>query len=413
MTLPGIFLALRMSAEHDEALARRLERRDPEAMVDLYDRYGRLAYSVIVAIVRDPAVAENLLQETFLRVWNRAHAFEPGCGALGPWLLAIARNRALDRLHSRDAEVPEYPWLFVGMQREVLDADHARVVRAAIAKLGANQRKVLELAYYEGPSLMQMAERMDESPRVVETWASEAVKLLRHELGQTDGTTCGELRADYTLYAFGMVENPERADIATHVVPHLARRCPECISGMASALATVTAISGAVQLSEPPERLRRRVMAAVEKEARRSWVAIFLPWAITGAMSIALVALGVSGRRQMGDTPKLQQALSILSDPATRDVASTKGRVFVNPGKGVVFIGAGLPRIEAGMTFELWVIPAAGKPLPAGLFRSQPDDTAVFVQQGPVQNAAAIEVTVEPQGGSAQPTSAPVVLAKL
>jgi RNA polymerase sigma-70 factor (ECF subfamily) len=410
MTLPGIFLALRMSAEHDEQLARRLERRDPEAMVDLYDRFGRLAYSVIVAIVRDPAVAEGLLLETFLRVWNQACAFEPGRGALGPWLLAIARNRALDRLRSHGDNVPDDPGLFIGMERDVLDADHAKVIRAALSKLSADQRKVIELAYYEGLSEAQMAERMDEPPGMVKVWAREAVKLLRGELGQKeDAATCGELRPEYTLYALGMADDPDRAEIAAH----LARKCPECISGMASALATVTAISGAVQLTEPPKYLRRRVMAAVETEPKRSWTAIFLPWAITAAVSIALIAFGVSGRRQIGDTPKLQQALSILNDPATRDVTSTKGRVFVNPGKGVVFIGAGLPRIDSGSTFELWVIPAAGKPIPAGLFRSQPDDTAVFVQQGPVQNVAAIEVTVEPQGGSAQPTTTPFAVARL
>jgi RNA polymerase sigma-70 factor, ECF subfamily len=399
MTLPGIFLALRMSAEHDEALARRLERRDPEAITDLYDRYGRLAYSVIVAIVRDPAVAEDLLLETFLRVWNQAHAFEPGRGALGPWLLAIARNRAIDRLHNHDADVPDGPWLFVGMAPEVLDADHARVVRAAISKLSANQRKALEMAYYEGLSQKEMAEQ-----------AREAVKLLREELGQTElSMTCGELRPDYCLCALGTADDPERAEIAAH----LAQRCPNCVSGMASALATVTAISGAVQLTEPPAPLRRRVMAAVEREPKRSWAAIFLPWAITAAMSIALIALGISGRRQIGDTPKLERALSILNDPATIDVTSTKGRVFVNPGKGVVFIGAGLPRIDPGQTFELWVIPAAGNPIPAGLFRSQPDATAVVVEQGAVEDAVAVEVTVEPQGGSAQPTTTPFVVARL
>ena len=183
MTLPGIFLALQMSAERDEALARRIERRDPEAIVDLYDRFGRLAYSVIVAIVRDPAVAEDLLQETFLRVWNQAHAFEPGRGALGPWLLAIARNRAIDRLHSNGSDVPDDPWLFVDMAREVLDADHARVVRAAISKLGANQRKVIELAYYEGLTQTEMAERMGQPLGTVKTWVRTALKNLRDELG--------------------------------------------------------------------------------------------------------------------------------------------------------------------------------------------------------------------------------------
>jgi anti-sigma-K factor RskA len=161
------------------------------------------------------------------------------------------------------------------------------------------------------------------------------------------------------------------------------------------------------------------VTAIVEKAPRRSWAGVFVPWAITAAMSIALVALGISGRRQIGDTAKLQRALSILNDPATRDVTfgetekPSKGRIFVSPGKGVVFIGANLPRIDPGKTFELWVIPAKGNPIPAGLFRSQPDATAVFVRPGPVENAAAVAVTVEPEGGSAQPTTTPFIVTKL
>jgi hypothetical protein len=136
-------------------------------------------------------------------------------------------------------------------------------------------------------------------------------------------------------------------------------------------------------------------------------------------MSIALLSVGISGRRRIGDTERLRQALSILNDPATRDVTfgesekPSKGRVFVSPGKGVVFIGANLPNIGAGKTFELWVIPAKGNPVPAGLFQSQPDATAVFVRPGPVENAAAIAVTVEPEGGSPQPTTTPFIVTKL
>ncbi len=94
-----------MSGKYDEELARRLQRREPDAMTTLYDRFGRLAYSVILAIVRDTGVAEDLVQETFLRVWNRAQAFEPGRGALGSWLLAIARNRAIDYVRSSGARI--------------------------------------------------------------------------------------------------------------------------------------------------------------------------------------------------------------------------------------------------------------------------------------------------------------------
>jgi RNA polymerase sigma-70 factor, ECF subfamily len=191
--LPGLILALQMTEPHDEELAIRLQRRDPEAMRDLYDRFGRMAWSVIVAIVRDSAVAEDLVQETFLRVWNRVHAFNARRGALGPWLLAIARNRAIDHLRSLSArmdknawelDVREHPSLFVDLEREVLNTDHARLLRKAIAGLNANQQKVIELAYYEGLSQTEMAERMGEPLGTVKTWVRSALKHLREQLGQ-------------------------------------------------------------------------------------------------------------------------------------------------------------------------------------------------------------------------------------
>jgi anti-sigma-K factor RskA len=87
--------------------------------------------------------------------------------------------------------------------------------------------------------------------------------------------------------------------------------------------------------------------------------------------------------------------------------------VFVSPQKGVVVMAAHLPSITANQTFELWVIPAQGKPIPSGTFRSDADSTAVYVRPGPVSNAAAIAVTVEPAGGSPQPTTTPFIVTKL
>jgi RNA polymerase sigma-70 factor (ECF subfamily) len=191
--LPGLILALELSSEHDEALARRLQQKEPQAMADLYDRFGRLAYSVILSVVRDPSIAEDLVQETFLRVWNRAHAFEAGRGALGPWLLTIARNRAIDHIRSSasrmhrnsfEFDAREHPSLFVDMERDVFNTDHARVIRKAIAKLSENQQKVIELAYYEGLSQSEMAERMGQPLGTIKTWVRSALKVLRGELGQ-------------------------------------------------------------------------------------------------------------------------------------------------------------------------------------------------------------------------------------
>jgi RNA polymerase sigma-70 factor (ECF subfamily) len=198
MFFPGLILALDLSAQRDEDLARRLQSREPGAIKDLYDRFGKLAYSAVLAIVHDSSTAEDLVQETFLRVWNRIHAFEPGRGALGPWLLAIARNRAIDHVHSssasassskldRSAFAPglrEHPSLFIDMQREIENTAHARAVRSAIKKLNPDQKKVLELAWYEGLSHTEMAERIGQPPATVRTWVREALGAVRQELGQ-------------------------------------------------------------------------------------------------------------------------------------------------------------------------------------------------------------------------------------
>jgi RNA polymerase sigma-70 factor (ECF subfamily) len=193
MIIPGILLALKTSGQNDEELARRLQRRDPRAMANFYDRFGRLAYSVIFAIVRDSAIAEDLVQETFLRAWNRVHAFDARRGALGPWVLTIARNRAIDHIRSRSArmdrnayklDVREHPSLFVDMERDLLNTDHARAIATAIAKLNTNQQKVIELAYYEGLSQTEMADRMGEPLETVKTWVRAALKHLREEPGQ-------------------------------------------------------------------------------------------------------------------------------------------------------------------------------------------------------------------------------------
>jgi len=190
MLLLPLLLAIEFG-ESDADLVRRLQRRDPRAMAELYDRYGRLTYSLILRVVRDGGIAEDLVQETFLRVWNRVQGFDAERGGLGAWLLAVARNRAIDYLRSsagrmRNAvELPEteHPALFSDMEKELLNSDRVRRVRVALEKLSENQRAVIELAYFEGLSQAEMAERMSQPLGTVKTWVRTALKSLRDELG--------------------------------------------------------------------------------------------------------------------------------------------------------------------------------------------------------------------------------------
>lgn len=177
-------------SEGDAELVRRLQKRDPQALGELYDRYGRVAYTLILRIVRDAATAEDLVQETFLRIWNRVQGFDGDRGALGGWLLAVARNRAIDYLRSaggrlRNAvELDEnaHPSLFLDLDKRILNADNARRLRQALEKLNPNQRNVIELAYFEGLSQSEMAERTGQPLGTVKTWVRTALKLLREEM---------------------------------------------------------------------------------------------------------------------------------------------------------------------------------------------------------------------------------------
>ena len=187
------FLFALVDTRNDRELIERLKRREPQAMADLYDRYGRLAYSLMFRSVRDYGTAEVLVQETFLRVWNRVQAFDSERGALAPWILAVARNRAIDYLRSVDGrmaksatelDVNEHPSMFGDLEREVLTSDRARQLRSAFKKLNENQRMVIELAYFEGLSQTEMAEKMRQPLGTVKTWVRTALKQLRAELGE-------------------------------------------------------------------------------------------------------------------------------------------------------------------------------------------------------------------------------------
>src|SRR5882762_4507551 len=191
MTLAPLLLALEFG-EADPDLAERLKRREPQAMADLYDRYGNLAYSLIFRIVRDAEMAEDLVQETFIRVWSRAQAFDSERGALGPWLLAVARNRAIDYIRSADGRMArsafevvemENPALFANLEKEVTASDQARRIHEALNKLNPNQRTVIELAYFEGLSQTEMAEKTGQPLGTIKTWVRTALKNLRDELG--------------------------------------------------------------------------------------------------------------------------------------------------------------------------------------------------------------------------------------
>ena len=151
----------------DPDLVAQLAAGSQEALAELYDRYGRLAYSVALRVLGDPGRAEDVVQEAFLRIWNHAGSFDVSRGSLRTWLLTAVRNRAVDYLRGRGAherqELELQPALAeVGARsdpwREVSLSLERTAVHEAMNSLPAEQRQAIELAYFSGYSLREIAD---------------------------------------------------------------------------------------------------------------------------------------------------------------------------------------------------------------------------------------------------------------
>lgn len=160
-------------------------------MVDIYDRYGKLAYSVVYRITRHPQTAEDLVQEVFLRLWNRILDFDSQRGSLGTWIICMARSRALDHIKSaewkhRNRQSGDFPMESICFDddpvRQIALGEQTQAVRSALSSLTENERKVLELAYYEGLSQSQIAEKIRQPLGTVKTWMRTAIIKLRRAM---------------------------------------------------------------------------------------------------------------------------------------------------------------------------------------------------------------------------------------
>jgi anti-sigma-K factor RskA len=232
-----------------------------------------------------------------------------------------------------------------------------------------------------------------------------------------------ELRGEYELYAMGVSENPERGEIRAH----LDRGCEVCMAEMKRARKIATMVGAAAAPQTPSSKLRKRILASAGYEQRSyglaPWLGALAALCLVAAIYFGgrersyvdqIVALRGQMRQQTMELTRLGEIMTIMNGAGTREVtfgAGPKGKVFVNPLSGVVLMATNLPPAPAGKTYEMWVIPKGAKPVPAGLFQSQADGTAMHVQTGPVDMAslAMVAVTLEDAAGAAQPTSTPLI----
>lgn len=179
MRVPGT----QVSNQKDEAgLIARIRAGDETAMADLYDRYSGIVYGVALRVLGNTSAAEDVVQEVFLQLWRNPQAFDPDRGKLAPWLAVIARNRAIDLRRKRPMEddIDELP-ISTGVDLEDEASQRLAIgkVRGVLGQLPADQRKLLEMAFFEGLTHTEIATKTGEPLGTVKTRIRSGLLALR------------------------------------------------------------------------------------------------------------------------------------------------------------------------------------------------------------------------------------------
>jgi RNA polymerase sigma-70 factor (ECF subfamily) len=173
----------------DSALLQRIASRDQNAFAVLYDRYATVLYSLCLSILQRANDAEDVLQECFLQIWEKAHAFDGLKGSVHTWLVTMTRNRAIDRLRSKHFQIcrqqqADFDFDMIASADSFSPLDQAAAaerthhVRKAFATLPLAQREVLQMAYFDGYSQSEIAGHLRIPLGTVKTRTRQAIKKL-------------------------------------------------------------------------------------------------------------------------------------------------------------------------------------------------------------------------------------------
>jgi RNA polymerase sigma-70 factor (ECF subfamily) len=174
----------------DEALVSLVASSDDEALAELYDRFGGVAYGLALRILRDDALAQDAVQDAFLGVWRTAHRFLPERAKASTWILTLVHRRAVDlvrRENVRRGEPLEHapePAAPETVEGEATLGFQRRVVQEALKGLPPEQREALELAYYGGLTQSQLAERLGQPLGTIKSRMFMGLARLRDLLAQ-------------------------------------------------------------------------------------------------------------------------------------------------------------------------------------------------------------------------------------
>lgn len=194
--LAAIGKASHLGTDDEIELMKRIKARDDEALSELYDLYNRLLYGLIISIVKKREEAEDVLQEVFVKIWEKASTFNEDRGNVYSWIVTLTRNKAIDRIRSKgyktqkkasqDVDAPEFSLegdTFDPLETTIF-SDRAELVRNALAKIPDSQSEVLKIAYYKGMTQREISDQLDIPLGTVKTRMRQGMIKLKDILGE-------------------------------------------------------------------------------------------------------------------------------------------------------------------------------------------------------------------------------------
>jgi RNA polymerase sigma-70 factor, ECF subfamily len=175
----------RMNDADDMSLLTRIQSGDQAALSALFDRYGTLVYSVALRVLKDASEAEDVMQEIFVRVWANPHVFVSGKGSMAGWLAVVTRNRSIDVMRRRRPAEPVELFSLPAATNLAREAERNSLmgkIRGVMGSLPDEQRRPLELAFFEGLSHSEIAERTGDPLGTVKTRIRLGLSTIRKAL---------------------------------------------------------------------------------------------------------------------------------------------------------------------------------------------------------------------------------------
>lgn len=190
-------MPLDLNIATDDALMREVSYGNADALAEIYERHVRGCFGLAMKIVRDPWIAEEVVQDVFMKLWTRPHLFTPERGKFSGWLLTLVHNRSVDKLRRRksaganitvtldadsdaDNSLAEVlPDLAPGPYEQAVSSETGNMVRRDLDKLPEPQRQMLVMAYFEGLTQREIAEKLRQPIGTVKTRTRTALMQMR------------------------------------------------------------------------------------------------------------------------------------------------------------------------------------------------------------------------------------------